>query len=117
MANPNLSVRIYPETLRFASAAFIADSGGLARIGGPLEYPCRLLYIVNNTDVLLTFSVDGVNAHWVIFAGGFLLLDVTSNRTETGGAFALAEGTSIYVEGEPTTGDVYVSSFYGSNTI
>jgi hypothetical protein len=117
MANPSLSVRIYPETLRFASASYITGSGGLARIGTPLEFPCRLLYIVNDTDVLLTFSVDGVNAHWVIFAGGFLLLDVTSNRTDVGGAFAIAEGTSIYVEGDPTTGNVYLSSFYGSNTI
>jgi hypothetical protein len=59
--------------------------------------------------------VDGINPHWVIFGGGFLLLDVTTNRSDSGGALNIAQGTRIYVEGAPTTGSVYVSTFYGSN--
>lgn len=115
MANPNLSVRIYPETLR--TLAFGSVSGTYAGIGTAINNPARILYIVNSTDVLLTFSFDGINDHFVVFGNGFLLLDVTSNRSDTGGAFAISQGQRIYVKGAPTLGAVYLSVFYGSNTI
>lgn len=109
----NLAVRLLPETLR--TLAFGAISGTYAGIGTAFLNPIRLIYIVNTTDVLLTFSFDGVNAHFVIPSQAFLLLDVTSNMTLTGGALSISQGTRIYVEGAPTLGSVYLSVFYGSN--
>lgn len=115
MASANLSVRLYPETIR--SLAFGSISGTYTGIGTAFANPSRLLYIVNNTDVLLTFSFDGINDHFVIFNGGFLLLDVTTNRSEAGGALNISQGTRIYVKGSPTMNSVYVSTFYGSNAL
>jgi len=108
----SLSIRFYPEVLR--TLAFGSISGTYTAIGTGLLYPSRILYIVNATDVLLTFSFDGVNPHFVIPAQSYILLDVTSNMTLSSGIFNIAQGQKIYVEGAPTLGAVYLSSFYGS---
>lgn len=114
MSGPNLAIRLLAETLR--TLAFGSISGTYAGIGTALLHPARLIYIVNQTDVLLTFSFDGVNDHFVIPANSYILIDITSNMTLTGGAFALAQGTRIYVKGSPTMGAVYLSVFYGANS-
>ena len=114
MATPSLAVRIYPETLR--SLAFGSISGTYTGIGTGLNNPCRILNIVNNTNGLLTFSFDGVNDHFVLPANAFLLLDVTSNMTLVGGTLVIAQGQRIYVKGTPSSGSVYLSSFYGAGS-
>lgn len=114
MATPNLAVRLYPEALR--SLAFGSISGTYAGIGSALLNPCRILYIVNNTDVLITFSFDGVTDHFVIPAQSFMIIDVTSNMTLTGGSLSISQGQRIYAKGTPSLGSVYLTAFFGSNT-
>lgn len=109
----NLAIRLLPEPLR--SLAFGSISGTYAGIGTAIANPCRQYYLVNATDVLLTFSWDGVNDHFVVPAGSYILLDVTSNMTITGGALSVSQGTRTYVKGSPSTGSVYLSVFYGAN--
>lgn len=108
-----LSVRLEFEPLR--TIAFGDISGIYAGIGTAFSNPCRSLYIVNDTDVLLTFSDDGVNDHFVIPATSYILLDVGSNKTTLGGSLNIAQGTRIYVKGTPTMGNVYLTTMYGSN--
>jgi hypothetical protein len=115
MALPNLAVRLYPETLR--TLAYSAISGTYAGIGTALSNPSRILYIVNTTDVLLTFSFDGINAHFVIPSGSYILIDITSNMTLTGASLNVAQGQRIYVSGSPSLGSVYLSTFYGAGTL
>jgi len=115
MSAQNLAVRLYPEVLR--TLAFGSISGTYAGVGSAFLYPVRIFYVVNATDVLLTFSLDGVNDHFVVAANGFLLLDVTSNMTLTGGALAIAQGQRLYVKGSPTLGSVYLTTFYGAGVI
>jgi hypothetical protein len=109
----NLAVRMYPETLR--TLAFGGITGTYAGIGSSLINPCRIYWLQNNTDVLLTFSWDGITDHFVLPAGAFVLLDVTSNRTDTGGSLNVASGQRTYVKGAPSVGAVYLTSFFGSN--
>ena len=109
----NLAVRLYPETLR--SLAFGSISGTYAGIGTAFLNPSRILYVLNNTDALLTYSFDGVNDHFVLPSAGFILLDVTANKTETGGALSISQGQRVYVKGAPGSGSTYVSTFYGLN--
>ena len=115
MSAQNLSVRLYPEVLK--SLAFGGISGTYAGIGAALANPARVVYLVNGTDVLLTFSFDGINDHFVIPADSYLLLDVTSNMTLPGGALAVAQGTRIYTKGAPTSGTVYLTTFYGAGVV
>jgi hypothetical protein len=110
-----LAIQFWPESLR--SLAFGSISGTYAGIGTATLNPCRLYLIQNETDVLLTFSWDGVNDHFVVPSGAGLIVDVTSNRTSTtlSGYLAIPEGTRTYVKGSPTLGSVYLSIFYGKN--
>lgn len=113
MAMFNVSIRLYPEVLR--TLAFGSISGTYAGLGSAFLNPIRLIHITNTTDVLLTFSFDGVNDHFVVQSSGFILLDVTANSTIAGSSFHIAQGTRIYVKGAPTMGSVYLAAFYGAS--
>lgn len=115
MSAQNLAVRLAAEPLR--SLAFGSISGTYAGLGTAFANPVRLMLIVNDTDVLLTFSLDGVHDHFVLPAGSQLIMDVTTNKSDSGGAFNIAQGTRIYVKGAPTLNSVYLSVFYGSGVL
>ena len=107
------AVRLQAETLR--SLAFGSIGAAYTAIGTATSLPAHLIQVQNLTDAVLLFSIDGVNDHFVLPASGFILLDITTNKTETQGFF-LKQGTTFYVKesGTPTTGSVYVSVFTGN---
>ncbi len=106
------SIRFRAETLR--TLAFGGIGAGYAAVGDPLDNPTRMLLVQNLTDASVLFSFDGLNDHFPLAAGAFIIFDVCSDRTNDGGFFVSA-GTIINVKqlGVPTTGSVYVSAFYG----
>ena len=109
-----LSVRLVPETLRSLAAGSIGAA--YMGVGTAFDNPVRIVFIQNLTDQTLMFSFDGTNDHFPLTANGYLLLDITANKTERGGALFIGEGTRVYVKEitTPTAGDVYVTTFYGS---
>lgn len=108
------SIRLAPETVR--SLAFGSIGAAYMGIGTTFIKPVRILVLQNLTDVSLMFSFDGINDHVPLPQSGYILLDATSNKAKEDGLF-FAEGTRIYVKniGSPTSGSVYVSTFYGAN--
>lgn len=113
MSNYALAVKFAAEPLR--SLAFGSISGTYAGIGTPFDHPIRQLYIQNLTDKTLVYSFNGVDDHFKLPEQGFLLLDVTANKTQQGGWY-VAEGTRIYVKQDSaaaTAGEAVVSAFYG----
>jgi hypothetical protein len=114
MASSSLAVRLLPETLR--SLAFGGISGVLAAVGAAFANPIRILNIQNGCNQDVIASLDGVNDHLFIPANGFLLIDVSSNKTK-GNALFLAVGDRVWVREvavTPTAGSVYVSVFYAA---
>lgn len=112
----NMAIRLKAEPVR--SIAFGSISGTYAGVGTVYSDPVRIYFIQNLTDVTLMFSWDGVNDHFPLVSEAFLLLDVTSNRTDIGQALSIAQGDRTYVKslsGNPTIGSVYLSIFYGAN--
>ncbi len=107
------SIRLLAETVREVAAAGIG--GAYAGVGTALDHPARLIFVQNLTDETVMFSFDGINDHFPLPSNGFLLTDITSNKTSTDGFF-LAEGDRLYVREivSPTTGTVYFTVFYGS---
>ena len=107
------AIRILPEPVR--TIAFGSISGTYMGVGTPLANPSRILYILNATNALLMFSYDGVNDHQALPASSFLLLDLTANKTNNAGSY-ISQNTRIYVKtiGSPTSGSVYISTYYGS---
>lgn len=83
---------------------------------GTLTQPARLIKIVNNTDVDVLISTDGVDNQDYIPASSFALYDLATNRTISGGNLEFPSGTKFYVQGETdaTKGFVTVTYIYGS---
>lgn len=109
----SLAIRLMCEPVRTLAAASIL--AGYMGIGTAMSRPIRMLFIQNLTDVTLMFSFDGIDDNFPLASNGFIMLDITSNKTIVQGFF-LAEGQRIYVKqlGVPATGDVYVTTFYGA---
>lgn len=110
MTSTALNVRVYPEVLRTVAAS--AFTGSYQVMGGPLLYPCRIVKFTNTSAVSVTVSWDGTNDHDIIPAGGFLLIDVTSNREDPGGQLAIAAQTQFYIKASASTGSMYMSAYF-----
>lgn len=106
------SINMVPETIR--ELGFAAIGAGYVSIGTPLDKPSSIIILMNLTDETLMFSFDGVNDHLALPANGHLTLDITANKTNQAGALFYREGGSLYVKqiGVPTSGSVYLTSFY-----
>lgn len=111
MSNSSIRLKIEPQR----SIAFGSISGTYTGIGTPYNHPVRLYMLQNFTDAQLQFSWDGVNDHFPLGVGGSMIIDITSNKSSTGGIFAAAEGDRTYVKtiDAPTSGSVYLTIFYG----
>lgn len=110
----SLAVRLLVEPVR--TLAFGAIGAGYAGVGTAITHPARMIYIANLTDESLMFSFDGINDHFPLITGGYMILDISSNKTASQ-HFYLAEGDRLYVKqiGVPTTGSVYFTVFYGKD--
>ncbi len=101
--------RLAWEKLRsFDSVEF---TGVYVALGTPLVFPSYILKLVNNSTVLVTISIDGVNDVDVAPAGSFWLYDegkvgISSHIP------AMPVGTQIYVKGSAGTGSIYLVSQY-----
>ena len=104
MSNQSLAVRLYAEPLR--TLAFGSISNVYAGLGTALANPCRQFIIVNTTDVILFFSLDGITDHFVVPSNGQFVSDVASNATQPAGGIYLAQGDRLYVSGLPSLGSV-----------
>jgi len=113
----NLAIRVMPEPVR--STAFGSITGTYAGIGAAFAYPVHWFMVQNLTDQAVMISWDGINDHFPLPANGYVIMDVASNKTLTGGAFMVAQGTRFYVKALtgvlPGVGSVYLSIFYGFN--
>lgn len=109
----SLAIRLVPETIR--SLAFGSIGAAYMGIGTAITEAVRIFHLQNLTDANLMFSFGGVDDHIVIPSGGYLLIDVTANKAYDRGFF-IGEGERLYVKeiGTPTTGSVYLSTFYGT---
>jgi hypothetical protein len=76
-----------------------------------------MIFVQNLTDTNVMFSLDGVNDHFPLPVNGFLVLDITANKTVDTGFF-IAEGQRLYVKellAAPSSGAVYFTVFYGAD--
>jgi hypothetical protein len=101
------------EPLRSLAAGSIVAS--YAPVGVEIDNPASLLIIQNFTDADLMFSFTGNTDHIPLKAGASFTSDITANKSSNSDLM-ISVGTRIHVKriGTPTTGSVYVSSFYGS---
>jgi len=101
--------RIAWETLRTIDSATF--TGSYQNLGTPLVHPSYICKLVNNSTVLVTISIDGINDIDVAPASSFWLYDEGKVGLSSGYP-ALPEGTQIMVKGSAGTGSVYLVSQY-----
>ncbi len=86
-------------------------TGSYQTLGSPLTFATSILKIVNNSTVLVTVSIDGVNDHDILPANSFVLYDETANKTYVDNVYMKA-GQQFYVKGSAGTGLVYLVTQY-----
>ena len=113
----NLAVRVMPETIR--SVNFTAITGtSYVGIGSAFDHPPHSYKWNNNTNVDLMLSWNGIDDHEFMPARSGFVNDIASNKNFPAGSFSISQGTRFYVReisAAPTSGDVYVTVFYGFN--
>lgn len=94
--------------------AFGDIGASYTQVGAAYAYPISKIYVANLTDVTLYFSFDGATNHFVLPTSGFIMLDVTMDPNTPD---YLPTGGALFVKrlGTPSSGSVYVSTFYGTN--
>lgn len=97
------------ETLRSIDSATF--TGSYQALGTALDNPSYICKLVNNSNRLVTISIDGVNDHDIAPAGSYWLYD-EGKVSISGHLPALPKGTTIYVKGSAGTGSVYLVSQY-----
>lgn len=98
-----LSIKLQAEELKTLAFGDITDTYSVVET--LYQNPVRIYHLQNLTNVNLVWSWDGITDNGVIAAGGFILLDITANKS-------LPEGQYL-----PRNGATYIRSFTGSNPI
>lgn len=111
--------RVTWEILRFLDTSTMSSGSTYYPLAtasgvGPLLYSSYKLKMVNNSNVLLTVSIDGVNDYDVCPANSYWLYDETQAQIQTSTIPAIPAGTQIYVKSQAGagTGLVYLVSQY-----
>ena len=110
----SLAIRLMAEPVR--TVGFAAIGLAYTSIGTVMTRPIRMMILQNITNTAVMVSFDGVNDHLPLIPNGYIILDITSNKTIAQGFF-LAEGQQLFVKqlGVPAiSGSVYLTTFYGA---
>lgn len=86
-------------------------TGSYQALGTPLDNPSYICKLVNNSDTLVTISIDGIEDIDVAPANSFWLYDEGKAGT-IASAPSLPQGTQIFVKGSAGTGNIYLVSQY-----
>lgn len=114
--------RVTWEILRSFDTSTIASSSVYYPLSqpsgqGPLLNPSYKLKMVNNSNILVTISIDGINDYDVCPANSYWLYDETQAQISTASTPAIPKGTQISIRypafvATPGTGLIYLVTQY-----
>ncbi len=105
--------RITWEVLRTLDSSTMSSSSTYYKVGTALLHPSYKLKMVNNSNVLVTVSIDGINDYDVCPANSFWLYDETQAQISTCSSPAIPQGTQISVKSAGAgAGLIYLVSQY-----
>jgi hypothetical protein len=100
--------RLAWEPLRSIDSATLA--GSYVKIGPILANPSYILKMVNNSNILVTISLDGITDIDVCPASSFWLYDEDTSGNPT--PESVAKGTQFWIKGPVGIGLIYLVSIY-----
>lgn len=105
--------RIGWEVLRVLDSSTMSSATTYYNVGGPLLYPSFKLKMVNQSTVLVTVSIDGVNDYDVCPGTSYWLYDETQAQFPAAQVPSIPAGTQISVKSATTgTGLIYLVTQY-----
>ncbi len=90
--------RLTWERLRSLDSSTMSSSSTYYNVGTALLFPSYKLKMVNNSNFLVTISIDGINDYDVAPAGSFWLYDETQAQFPSATTPAIPAGTQISVK-------------------
>lgn len=109
---PAQSTVIEYETLRSIDSATF--TGVYVPVGTVTTHPARIYKIVNDSNVAITISLDGLTDMDFVPPGTFVLYDIGTNRGNPSPELNLAQNTQFYVKGAAGAGLVVIVVIYAS---
>ena len=106
-----LTDRINWETLRSIDSSTL--TGGYDKLSTPLLHPSYINKLVNNSNVLVTISIDGATDIDVAPANSYWVYDESKFTGRSN--VALQQGTQFYVKGSAGVGLIYFVTQYIEN--
>lgn len=105
--------RISLEKLRSLDTSTMVSSSTYYNIGTALAFPSFKLKIVNNSNVLVTISIDGVSDYDVVPGGSFVLYDNSQAQMSTASMPCIPAGTQFSAKAASAgTGLLYLVTQY-----
>lgn len=90
-------------------------TGSYAALNGSgFDNPLLILKVVNDSNVDITFSIDGTLDHDVCVAGQSFVYDIQTNHAIPSDNLFLSQGTILYGKGNTGSGNIYIVSWYAS---
>src|ERR1051326_6499001 len=99
------SKQITYDTIRSRDSATF--TGSYQTLGSVFTHPASIIKIVNNSNVLVTVSINGTNDHDILPPNSFFLYDETANSPHTENIY-MRSGTQFYVKGSAEIGRAHV---------
>lgn len=101
--------RVAWEGLRTLDTSTMASSSTWYDIGTKTSHPAYKLRIVNDSDVLVTISIDGSNAVDVVPSEGVVLYDASQAQMSTSNLPCIPAGTQFSAQAATAgTGNLYL---------
>jgi len=109
-----MSNRLYPIPFSLFVAGALTNAYQLITTT-PFQEPCNLIRIVNNSDVAIMLSYDGVTDHDVVMADRTVTINAQLNKRSTCPNTKFARGTKVYIKyilGAGKRGYIRVIGYY-----
>lgn len=87
-------------------------NGAYQVLDASLEQACFLISFINNSDVPVTISYDGTNAHDYVRAGSTRDLNFQANNRPGNHKALLKKGTPVFIKGIAGTGYIFLAGYY-----
>ena len=87
-------------------------TGGYDVINAGLTHSCFKLRIINDSNVPVGISYDGINTHDHVYSVSNVTLDFQNNAGPSGYKASIAKGTKIYLIGAAGVGTIYLAGYY-----
>ena len=104
-----------PSNRILAQTIFTFNSANLdntLKYAATLDFPTRLLRIINESNENVIISYDGVNAHDVVLADTTIQLPFGALGFSNNNSCAMAANTNIYVTGSAGMGNIIFVAYY-----